>query len=262
MKKNSNRFAAPARARELFPLMEALAVAVAVDRNQGFIKSKQGYHDQETDTVVHDNRVVALATLRHLHSAPGSRAAEDTTDMAVVLPTQEDHAAAQEIWRYFDEIIVMEKLTDSLVKTGRDGRVNDYNLILSSMFTNGSIDGHKELAMIVSLPNSRRISAVREEMTEFYRGHSNRGYIGSPKDRLKITGRVVDVKFIPRHQIHLATVLTTDGQLAKFFMNDNLSDVAKRINGNTITFVGTVKKHEVNDFTTCQETMFNRVKID
>lgn len=247
--------------RETYPLKDALAVAVAVDRIQGFVKSGQGFFDQETETRVDDNRSTALRVLRAMNDR-GKGSSDEVTELEKFKPTSDDYAAGQEIFSHFDEILVMDKLSDDLVKQGRDGRVNDFNLQLSQMFSKDEVDVNKELAMLVSLPNSRRISAKREEMDNFYRENRSQGYIGEMKQRLKISGRVIDVKFIPRHAIYLATVYTTDNKLAKFFMNDKLSDVAKRIVNTDLTFVGTVKKQEVNDFTGCQETMFNRVKID
>jgi hypothetical protein len=247
------------RTKETYPVMDALAVAVAVDRVQGFVKSGQGYYDQEAENRIDDNRNAALVTLRVMNN---KMPADQHPDAAKFKPTSDDYAKATEIFNHFDEILVMDKLADALIKQGKDGRINDYNLQMSQMFDKSEIDANKELAMIVSLPNSRRISAKRIEMSNFYRDNSMKGYIGDTKERLKISGRVKDIKYIPKYGIHLATVYTTEGKLAKFFMNDKMSETAKRIVDTDITFVGTVKKHEVNDFTGCQETMFNRVKLN
>lgn len=246
--------------REQYPLMDSLAVAVAVDRAQGFVKSKQGFMDPDQDIRIDDNRVTALRTLRQMNGTPAGDD-HDGKPLAVYIPTKEDRAAAQDIFSHFDEILLMDKLGDNLVKVGKDGRRNDFNESLSTMFGKPEIDVAKELAMLVSLPNSRRTSDKRQAMQEFYDTHRENGYIGAMKDRLKVTGHVLDVKPIPKHSIHLATVVTTDNQIAKFFMNDKLSDVAQSITGTDITFVGTVKKHEINSFTNCQETMFNRIKL-
>lgn len=247
--------------RETYPVMEALAVAVAVDREQGFVKSQQGFYDPDTDTRVDDNRTVTLRTLRAMKTGEVEKDQEGNPRYTVV-PEQADYARAQEIFDYFDQVLLMDKLGDNLVKTGTDGRVNDYNLNLSQMFDRGETDVNKELAMLVSLPNSRRVADKREEMDAFYASHKTNGYIGEVKQRLKITGRVMDVKFIPRHAIHLATLVTPEGKLVKFFMNDKQSDIAKGIEGTEITLVGTVKKQEINTFTGCQETVINRIKFE
>jgi len=253
------------RLTETYPLMDALAVAVAVDRAQGFVKSKQGFLDPETNHYTHDNRITAQRTLRVMfdkepeESIPGEFTEHRPT---VYRPTDEDRAKAQEIFTYFDEILVLDKLGDDLTKVGRDGRVNDFNLILSQMFEKGEVGINKDLAMLVSLPNSRRVAAKREEMEEFHRTHRENGYISELRQRVKVTGFVKDIKLIPSAQVNLATVVTPEGKIAKFFMNEKLSIRADNLRETDITFTGTVKKQEVNDFTGCQETMFNRVKID
>jgi len=246
--------------KEKYPLMEALAVAVAIDREQGFIKSNQGYYDQDTDQRVDDNRTVALRTLRVRHGAK-PQTNGDGVELYRVETTSEDEQKAQEIFSYFDQVLLMDKMADNLVKQGRDGLINDYNLQLSRMFDKGEIDVNKELAMIVSLPNSRRMADKRDQMDEFHASHKANGYVGDLRQRIKVVARVMDVKFLPRHHIHLATVVTEDEKLIKFFMNEKLGDMARTINGKTIEITGTVKKQEVNDFTGCQETVINRVKI-
>jgi hypothetical protein len=243
--------------RETFNVMESLAVAVAVDRAQGFVKANQGFYDPDNGTRVEDNRTVALRTLRFM---AGKVPNGDTGP--VVVPVTEDYDRAKEIFNYFDQILLMDKMGDNLVKKAKDGRINDYNLQLSQLFDRGEADVNKELAMLVSLPNSRRIADTREAMDQFYASNRNAGYIGDLKQRLKLTGRVMDVKYLPTHEIHLATVFTTGGQIAKFFLNDKLNDLARTLRGKDIVFTGTVKKHEVNQFTQCQETVFNRIKLE
>lgn len=246
--------------KETFPLIVALSVAVAVDRVQGFLKANQGYYDSANDCRVDDNRTTALRTLRA--TLRGDTHTADGKEIKITVVTAEDRLKAKEIYDHFDQSLIMEKLGDTLVKVGAYGRRNDFNESLSKIFDKGAVDVNKELAMIVSLPNSFRISLKRDHMAEFNESHRENGYIGTIKDRIKITGHVIDVKPIPHNAIHLATVETTDGQVAKFFMNDKLSDLAKSINDTDIVFVGTVKKQEVNPYTQCQETVFNRVKIE
>jgi len=245
---------------ETYPIMDAMAVAVSVDRVQGFVKSGLGYYDNERDVKVDDNRTMALRTLRVMHGKM-NRHDSDGNEHYVVEPTDEDRAKAKEIMEYFDQILLMDKMGDNLVKQGKNGVVNSYNLELSRVFDKEDVDVGKELAMIVSLPNSRRIATKRDEMDAFYAEHRNRGYISDVKQRIKVTANVVDVKYIPRHSIHLATIVTPEGKVGKFFMNDKMSDLAKSITGTDVTFVGTVKKQEVNEHTGCQETVFNRVKF-
>jgi hypothetical protein len=259
--RTSNSYGTYKPTRETYKVAEALAVAVAVDRVQGFVKAGQGYVDAETQVVVEDNRAVALRTLRQMNGRSATTSTDEKGTL-VVVPTLDDYATAQEIFNYFDQIHLLDKMGDTLVKVAKDGRRNDYNLQLSQVFDRGEADVNKELAMLVSLPNSRRVADVREEMDRFYAEHQNRGYIGELKQRLKIAGKVMDVKYLPTYQIHLATVATTAGQIAKFFLNDKLNDMARNLRGKDVVFTGTVKKHEVNQFTRCQETVFNRIKLE
>jgi len=245
---------------EKYPILEALAVAIAVDRVQGFVKSGQGYYDPDREVHIEDNRIMALRTLRNLAGRPDTN--HEGVPYDTVEVTDADREKAEEIFNYFDQVCLMDKMGDNLVKRGKDGQVNDYNLILSEMFDRGEADINKELAMVSSLPNSRRMADKRDQMDRFYADHRDCGYIGEPRQRIKITGEVKDVKYLPKHNIHLAVMLTDGGKIAKFFMNDKLSTVAKTITGKTISLVGTVKKQEINEHTGCQETMFNRVKIE
>jgi hypothetical protein len=239
--------------RETYPLMDALAMAVAVDRMQGFIKANQGFTDPDTQIRVHDNRTVALNNLRR------DRVGAEKQD--VVQVTETDQATAKEIFDYFDQVLLLDKLSDNLVKSGKDGSVNDYNQNLAAIFDRGVVDTNKELSMIVSLPNSRRVAATRETMDEFYRARRFNGYVGEVGTRIKIKGRVMDVKFLPKFGIHLVAMVTSSDQIVKFFLNDKLAGLAKTILNTDVTVTGTVKKQDVNNQTECQETVINRVKF-
>lgn len=234
--------------REQYPLMEVLALAVTVDRMQGFVKSGNSHYDLETDTRTNDNRTVVLNALR------------GGEERAMFVVTDEDRIHAETIFNYFDQVLLMDKISDNLVKKMGD-KVNDYNLHLSKIFESGNVDVNKELAMLVSLPNSYRVAQVRDDLEQFYRKNSRNGYVGEVKQRIKISGLVKDVKYIRSHSIYLATVFTTDSKIVKFFLNEGLADIANSINGTHVEMVGTVKKQEINPITDCQETLMNRVKI-
>jgi hypothetical protein len=252
------------QSKEKFPIMDVIAVAVAVDRAQGLVKAGEGRPNLKTGIPLYDNRTVALHTLRAMSQYRDLH--EGTSP--IILPTDTDRQQAQEIYEHFAEIIVMGKLSDSLTITTRDGRKNDFNLILSEIFAAKVADSSKELAMIVSLPNSRRVSEKREIMSEFYAANPANGYVGTLKARVKLSGRVMDVKRIPRCRtgrnqvIHLATVLTTENRIVSFMMNDKLADIAYKIDGTDITFVGKVKEQEINIHTNCQYTLLNSIKFD
>jgi hypothetical protein len=172
--------------REKYPVMDVIAVAVAVDNTQGLVKAGCGRRATETEQTVYDNRTVALHTLRNM----AGRRSNNTDDFPIVLPTDTDREQAQEIFDHFAEIIVMAKLSDSLTNTSRTGRKSDYNLVLSEIFAAKVVDSSKELAMIVSLPNSRRVSDRRALMSEFHAANRTNGYVGELNARVKLSGHV------------------------------------------------------------------------
>lgn len=237
--------------KEKYPLISALAMAVAVDRQNGFVKSGQGYFDPEKGYRVEDNRTVCVNNLRRLSP---TYALDYDDKMQLVDASQADIGDAAEIFSHFDQSLLMQKLGDKFD--------NDFNRELVQLFGKDDVDVNKELAMLASMPNSRRISRKREEMQEFYKANKTVGsYIGDIKQRLKISAYVQDVKFIPRNRIYLVIGITAQQQIVKFFLDNDLSDVADALRDKDIEFVGTVKKQEVNTYSDCLETVFNRVKI-
>jgi len=246
---------------EKYELREALAVAVAVDRAQGFVKSGMSGYDSETETHIYDNRTRSLEVLRR-------RANKETAENASTIPgvdvTDADFEQGQKIFKHFDEVLVMDKLSDDLVKVSKDGAVNDYNANLSRIFDADVVDVNKDLAMIVSLPNSFRTAAKRQEMTDFWDANRENGYVGhepvngAKGERLDLRGVVKDIKYIRNHNIFLVSVFTDDQKIVKFFMPERFNERAQKLVGETLEFRATVKKHSVNPYTKCQETMVNR----
>jgi len=245
------------RANEQYPIMEVLQLAVAVDRKQGFVTSKQKSYDIESQTHIHDNRTIILHKIRHMNGK------QDTLldDFAIEI-IDEDHIKAREIYDYFDQLLMMEKISDSLIKRHKDGTMNTYNDDLYHIFNSGNVDINVEMAMVASLPNSFRIAHKREAIERFYAENPLNGYIGELKQRMNMTANILDVKYIPRHSVHLVTFTTQDNKIGRFFLNNNQETLAKNIDGKSIEIKGTVKKHSVNEYSKCQETMFNRVKIE
>jgi hypothetical protein len=218
------------KSTENYPVMDVLAVAVAVDRAQGFVRCGKKNDDEG---VVQDNRQAALTTLRSMNGSG-------------------DYSADKVF------VLTMDSLTGNLIKLRAGGHVDDFNQTLNDILIVGTADIGKDLAMIVSLPNSYRISHKRSTMADFWHANKENGYISAVKQRMEVTGNVMDAKTIPRHNITLVTVFTDDKKIAKFFLNDE-SQLPSRTGH--VTFTGTVKKHDVNPHTGCQETMFNRVKV-
>ena len=247
---------------EKFPLKDTMAVAVAIDRVQGFIKAGKESYDSATDTHTKSNRTVALNTLRQMeHGVATPTKFIDGVTEQVCLPTEDDYAAAVPIFTYFDEQVVMSKLAGHSIINGAPPVSETFNINLTSIFTSGIVDTGRELGMIVSLPHCHRIAAKRVIMSDFNNANSNNGYISEIKRRLDITGKVMDIKLIPHQKLKLVTVLTTKNKIAKFFMSESRYKSIRGLAGKEIAFVGTVKNQDVNTYTGCQETVFNRVVI-
>lgn len=231
---------------EVYPLIDALAAAAAVYRVYGFIKRNQGYWDTEHKCLISDSRSIVLNTLRL-----DDQKADDIVSVEVI---DTDRDAAQELFNFFDQKVLLAKMSDSL---------NDYDQRLVSILGKLFINCNQDLAIISSLPNSRVIQGRRDFMQEFYDTNRHTGsFVGQQKERLCITATVLDVKWIPKSGIYLVTMVTKENQIVKFFLKDEDTDVSENIRDKTIKFVGTVRNQEVNDWTGCHETMFNRVKIE
>jgi hypothetical protein len=250
------------RTVENFPLKDAMAVAVAVDRMQSFVKAGNESYDLETDTHTLSNRMIALDTLRQMASVSAEPLKlVGGVPAQICLPTEDDYADAGPIFTYFDEQVVMSKLGAGLdFQAGINGAPNTFNFNLSAIFTSGAVDTNKELGMIASLPHSRRIAEKRVMMVDFNSANRANGYISEMKRRLDITGKVMDIKLIPHQKLNLVTVFTSENKIAKFFMSEARGNL-NSLDGEEIKFLGTVKAQTVNGHTGCQETMFNRVVI-
>jgi hypothetical protein len=250
------------RSTETFQLKDAMAVAVAVDRVQGFVKAGKESYDPATDTHTLNNRVIALDTLRQMASVTSSPVKfVSGVPAQICLPTDDDYIAAGPVFTYFDEQVVMSKLAGEVVVNGAPLVSAVFNFNLTSIFTSGIVDTGRELGMIVSLPHCHRIAAKRVIMSDFNNANSNNGYISEIKRRLDITGKVMDIKLIPHQKLNLVTVLTSENKIAKFFMSEARYESIRGLDGKEIAFVGTVKNQDVNTYTGCQETVFNRVVI-
>ena len=113
---------------EKYPLQEAIATAVAVDRVNGFVKSGGGYYDSENDRQISDNRMTCLATLRDNCNTVTLHPLE----IESVAITDADRKTADEIFSYFDQSLLLQKMGDSYD--------NDFNKVLATIFNTPNIN--------------------------------------------------------------------------------------------------------------------------
>jgi hypothetical protein len=249
----------------VYELMDAIAVAVAIDRHQGFVKvgikvgNSQIDHDSGKKLFV--NRTVARRTLDAMYHIKTEPDADNTHVVPIIQPEPHDREKAREIFDHFNSVLLLDKLGDTLIKEGANGEQNVFNLHLYETFSSDKINSGNQLSMIVSLPNSYRMSFKRRKMDEFFATHRDNGFIGELKARVKVTAEIVDIKPIPRYNVNLVTLVTEENKVAKFFVNKKLSAELEGREGETLDFTGYVKRQDINEHTLCQETVFNRIRL-
>lgn len=234
---------------ETYPIKQALAVANAVFRKYGFVKRNHGYYDAATGVFVLDSKSIVINTLR----PEDKRDRNPERPLPVVEVTDEDRESADELYSFFDQKTLMAKMGDD---------ISDFDCMLGDILSKGEVDVNRDMSVLASIPNSLQIEQRRIKMDAMYRANRHVGsFIGKPKERIKMSVQVKDVKWIPKRGVYLVTMMTDDNQIAKFFLKDEDADLSESIRDQRITFVGTVRNQEVSEYTGCHETMFNRIKI-
>ena len=215
-----------------------LALAIAIDREQGFIKSGFGYYDYGRSVQVHDNKTaIAMALV----------ATEQTIDV-----TDEDRALAQVIKTSFKEELIAKKLMNKL---------NQFEESVLNSIAVDAVDNFG-VSILASLPNSYRVQKKRQTLDNWFDAHrATSEFVGKIGDRVKFEVEVKDVKFIAKFGIHLVTCINDDGNIVKFFFNRE-PDIAGLLEGKRIVLTGKVKTHDVSKFSDCKETVLNYVKIE
>lgn len=215
-----------------------LALAIAIDREQGFIKSGFGYYDYGRGVQVHDNKTaIAMALV----------ATEQTIDV-----TDEDRALAQVIKTSFKEELIAKKLMNKL---------NQFEESVLNSIAVDAVDNFG-VSILASLPNSYRVQKKRQTLDNWFDAHrATSEFVGKIGDRVKFDVEVKDVKFIAKFGIHLVTCINDDGNIVKFFFNRE-PDIAGLLEGKRIVLTGKVKTHDVSKFSDCKETVLNYVKIE
>lgn len=220
-----------------FPTLDVLAAAIAVDNDQGFIKSGHGYYDYNKERMVHDNKSVVYQVL--------------TGELNDIVVTDDHVTKANETLEYFSNVIVEKKML---------GDATGFEDTVGKLLSSNTVDMYG-VAVLSSLPNSLRVQYKRDALDDFYAAHRHVSeYIGKIKDRIKLSITVIDVKYISKYNIHLVTSVTKDKNIVRFFWNKD-PDISSIIEGANIDIVGTIREQEVSKFSHCKETVLNRVKL-
>ena len=218
-----------------FDTKEILAIAIAVDREQGFIKSGYGYTvtndpdtgeylEPEKQYVVEDNK-----TLIHKH-LKGKKA---------VSITSKDKATADEMVDHF-KAIALKKLS---------GKTNDFqNSVL--MYIDAEKVDRLGVAIFASLPSVY----VRDIKAQEFREETEESeYVGTYRKRGNFTIEIKQTRSFPTG--HLMICVEGGKNIVKFF-----SDYTYEV-GKVLDIAGFVKNQEVSTYSGLKETMLNRVKV-
>lgn len=222
---------------ENYTVLDALAFAIEVHEDQGFIKSGHGvtrYNEDGTlEIKVPDNKTRILEFIKE-----EKRPKQEFLDKANVM---------------LDRIngkLMLKKLTSS---------VNSFELSLIKVL---SEDLNKfAVSLIASMPNSITIDEKREALQDKMNKikHSS-VYFGKKGVRYELDVDVLDVKFIQSSDVYMITTLYKDRDIIKFWWREQ-PDISDIIMDKTISIKATVKTHELSKFSGANETLVNRVKI-
>lgn len=218
-------------------LETVMHLSVFVNDAQGFVKSGAGYYDTEREERVEDNSTVVKKYVLGQEPMP------DISD--------DQKARATEIVQFFREHNITKKLM---------GTMTDFDqTVLAAISQNDKV--YPYVGVLASLPNSFKISKHRVEMDDWFYDHRSKSeYVGIPKEIIRLTVTVKDVKFIQTHGIHLVTCYTDEENIIKFFFNKN-PDITGLLVGRRLEISGKVKMHEVSKFSKCKETVLNYIKF-
>jgi hypothetical protein len=93
------------KSKETFPLKDAMATAMAVDRVHGFIKAGNQALDYDTNRLTVSNKTIVLDTLRQMAS-PNEVKLVNGVPVQICLPTENDYTNAGPIFTYFDKNVL------------------------------------------------------------------------------------------------------------------------------------------------------------
>lgn len=219
-------------------VVDVMCAAVAVHNEQGFIRSGQGYTDNNPDSgesiVIQDNKTVIIDYLSKQYTF-----------------NEEQHVEASKLLDDINGKLMIKKMTNSL---------NNFEQSVAKVLNEADISNFA-VSIIASLPHSISIDKKREIIEDKMSSlkHSSM-YFGDKGKRYDINVEIMDVKFIQSSSIYIITAIYAKKDIIKFWWRDQ-PDISDIINGKTIQIRATVNKHELSKYTNAKETMVNRVKI-
>jgi len=220
-----------------YTVLDALAFAIEIHEQQGFVKSGHGSvriaDDGKTEIRTFDNKTCILEKIK-----------------SEKIPESKYMDQAKEMLDRINGKLMLKKLTSS-----------------SNSFENSLIKALNEdlnkfaVSLIASMPNSIVIDKKREVLNDKMSKikHTSQ-YFGKKGIRYDIDVDVLDVKYIQSSDVYMITTVYNNENIIKFWWREQ-PDISDIINDKTITIRGTVKAHELSKFSGAKETLINRVKI-
>ena len=220
-----------------YTVLDALAFAIEIHEQQGFVKSGHGTvriaDDGETEIRIFDNKTCILEKIK-----------------SEKIPESKYMDQAKEMLDRINGKLMLKKLTSS-----------------SNSFENSLIKALNEdlnkfaVSLIASMPNSIVIDQKREMLNDKMSKikHTSQ-YFGKKGTRYDIDVDVLDVKYIQSSDVFMITTVYNKENIIKFWWREH-PDISDIINEKTISIRGTVKAHELSKFSGAKETLINRVKI-
>ena len=220
-------------------VVDVMCAAVLVYKDQGFVRSGQGYTDTSPESgqpiEVRDNKSCIV----------------DILEDPKMSFTDEEIAYANNLIDSINGKLMIKKMTNNL---------NNFEQNVATALAEPNINKFA-VSIIASLPHSVEIDKKREIVEDKMSAlkHSSM-YFGTRGKRYDIDVKVLDVKYIQTNEVYMITTVYAEKDIVKFWWRDQ-PDISDIINGKTIKIRGTVNKHELSKYSNAKETVVNRVKI-
>lgn len=217
-----------------FDAVEILALAIAVDREQGFVKSGFGYtvtNDPDTGAFLPDEQHYKIEDNK-------TRIHQHLSGQRVLSVTDADKEKAGIMIEHFKGI-ALKKLT---------GKTSDFENSVLKYIDAEKID-RLGVAIFASLP---KVYSKDVETRNLLEQAENSEFVGTLHKRCTFT---LEVKQVYKHNANIVTCVENGRNIVKFFSDEDFTV------GDVLTVAGYVKDQYVSKFTNLKETMLNRVKV-
>lgn len=218
---------------------DVMCAAVLVYKDQGFVRSGQGYTDTSPESgepvEIRDNKSCIIDIL-------------EDPNMSF---TDEETKNANDLIDTINGKLMIKKMTNNL---------NNFEQNVAKALSDPQINNFA-VSIIASLPHSVEIDKKREAVEDKMSAlkHSSM-YFGTRGKRYDINVKVLDVKFIQTSDVYMITTVYAEKDIIKFWWRDQ-PDISDIISDKIIKIRGTVNKHELSKYSNAKETVVNRVKI-